>query len=167
MFKGSQFFCTFVYGAPEVANRQEVWNTLASLSSSLTGAWFLTGDFNEIVSNDEKSGGKHRAESSFCAFRDFLSQYDLFDLQHTGNFLSCRGQRGTHLVHCRLDRSVANSDWSDLFPKAKSHYLLFEESDHRPLLSIFDPTRKKSHKLFRYDRRLCHNTEVTNLVKET
>ncbi|CAF1767070.1 unnamed protein product, partial [Brassica napus] len=46
---GSSFYCTFVYGAPEVANRKGVWNALSDLSTSRTGAWFLTGDFNEII----------------------------------------------------------------------------------------------------------------------
>lgn len=43
---------------------------------------------------------------------------------------------------------------------AKCHYLLYEGSDHRPLVSVFDPTKLKSQRLFRYDRRLRLNTEV-------
>lgn len=79
----------------------------------------------------------------------FLSQCDLFNLQHTVNFLSWRGTRGsqdtgTYVVHCRLDRALANSDWSDLFSTAKCHYLLYEGSDHGPLVSVFDPTKLKS-----------------------
>lgn len=131
-FKGLQFYCTFVYGAPQVANRQGVWDKLASLCASRTGPWYLTGDFNEIINNNEKSGGKDRPESTFCSFQSFLAQCDLFDLQHTGNFLSCRGKRGTHVVHCRLNSAVANSDWYEAFPTARSHYLLFERSYHRP-----------------------------------
>lgn len=157
------------YGAPEVGNRQAVWDTLSNLSSSRSGAWYLTGDFNEIINNAEKSGGRDRVESTFVNFRSFLSQCDLFDLQHTCNFLSWRGTRGsqetgTYIVHCRLDRALANSEWSDLFPTAKCHYLLYEGSDHRPLLSIFDPTKLKSHRLFRYDRRLRCNPDVKALV---
>lgn len=71
-FKETELFCTFTYGAPEVGNRQAVWDTLSNLSSSRTGAWYLTGDFNEIINNTEKSGGKDRAESTFCAFRSFF-----------------------------------------------------------------------------------------------
>lgn len=171
-FKDAEFFYTFVYGAPEVPKRQAVWDDLSNLSSSRNGAWYLTGDFNEIVNNMEKSGGKDRAESTFCAFRSFLSQCDLFDLQHTGNFLSWRSIRGsqetcTYVVHCRLDRAVSNSDWSDMFPTARSHYLLFEGSDYRPLLSVFDPTKLKSQRLFRYDRRLRYSSEVTLPVERT
>lgn len=129
-------------------------------------AWLLTGDFNEITDNPEKSRGKERPESFFSNFRSFLSNCDLFDIRHAGNFLSWKGTRHTHLVHCRLDRAMANNEWSSKFPNARSHYLAFEGSDHRPLLSVFDTRRKKSKRLFRYDRRLKDNTEVKNLIDE-
>lgn len=153
-----------MYGAPEVPKRQEVWDQLLAIAESRDSAWFLTGDFNEITGNGEKSGGRERPESSFTAFRSFLSACDLFDLKHSGNFLSWRGVRHTHLIHCRLDRAIANSAWSDLFPNGRSHYLSFEGSDHRPVLSVFDSKKKKPQKLFRYDRRLRDNEEVRELV---
>ena len=165
-YKSYKFHATFVYGAPEVPQRQAVWDQLSSLALTRDSPWFLTGDFNEIIDNSEKSGGPERPESSFGPFRSFLSASDLFDIQHTGNFLSWRGQRGTHLVHCRLDRAMANSHWSDLFPTARSHYLEFENSDHRPLLSTFDPTKKKPKRIFRYDRRMRYNNEVTLITEE-
>lgn len=165
-YKKQIFYATFVYGAPEVPNRQAVWDQLSVLALTRDSPWFLTGDFNEIIDNSKKSGGPERPESSFGPFRSFLSASDLFDIQHTGNFLSWRGQRGKHLVHCRLDRSIANSHWSDLFPTARSHYLEFENSDHRPLLTSFDPTKKKPKRIFRYDRRLRYSKEVNKIIEE-
>lgn len=166
-FKGTSFLSTFVYGAPDQSNRQGVWDSLSNLNSTRDKPWILTGDFNEITDNSEKAGDRERPESSFCAFRSFLSSCDLFDLKHTGDFLSWRGQRHTHLVHCRLDRTLVNSLWSDLFPNGRSHYLPFEGSDHRPLLTTFDSKQKKSTGVFRYDRRLRNNEEVKALISTT
>ncbi|KAG2287896.1 hypothetical protein Bca52824_047500 [Brassica carinata] len=117
--------------------------------------------------SSEKSGGRERPESSFSAFRTFLSSCDLFDIKHTRNFLSWRGRRSTHLVHCRLDRAMANSAWSDMFPNGRSYYLQFESSDHMPVISTFDSKKKKPSRLFRYDRRLCDNPEIKLLVDAT
>ena len=147
----------------EPASRR--WNALISISTSRPGPWFLTGDFNEIIGNSEKVGGADRSENSFVLFRSFLSQCDLFDIQHSGNFLSWRGKRGKHLVHCRLDRTIVNSEWSDMFPHSRSYYLKLEISDHRPLLTIFDPTKKKPRRMLRYDRRLRSNQEVKDIVE--
>ena len=166
-FKGTSFNGTFVYGAPDWTKRQEVWDSLADISASRNAAWFLTGDFNEITDNSEKAGGRERPESSFCAFRSFISSCDLFDLKHIGDFLSWRGQRHSHLVHCRLDRSLVNSSWSGLFPNGRAHYLQYEGSDHRPILSTFDSKKKKTSGIFRYDRRLRNNEAVKNLIETT
>lgn len=115
-FKGKSFHTNFVYGEPDQTKRQEIWNTISGLRGDSTDPWFLTGDFNEFIDNSEKCGGPERAEGTFCAFRSFLSQNNLFDLKHCGSFLSWRGKRHTHLVQCQLDRAVCNTEWSDFFP---------------------------------------------------
>ena len=158
--KGISFHATFVYGEPDHTKRQAVWNELTNLQTTQGEPWLLTGDFNEIIDNNEKCGGPDRAEGTFCAFRTLLSNNDLFDLKHSGSYLSWRGKRHTHLVQCRLDRSIRNSEWIELFPSCRSHYLRYEGSDHRPLISYLDATEKKGTKLFRYDRRLRENPEV-------
>ena len=76
--KGATVFVTFVYGEPEVANRNIIWDSLIDLAVSRHSTWMLTGDFNEIVDNSEKSGGPERAEGTFGAFRNMLAQCDMF-----------------------------------------------------------------------------------------
>lgn len=164
--KGVSFHTTFVYGEPDHSKRLAVWNEITKLQTTQGEPWFLTGDFNEIVDNSEKCGGPERPEGTFCAFRTFLSQNDLFDLKHSGSFLSWRGQRHTHLVQCRLDRSISNSEWIELFPSCRSNYLKYEGSDHRPLISYLDATKRKGTKLFRYDRRLRENLEVKQIIND-
>ena len=43
----------------------------------------------------------------------------------------------------------------------------FNGSDHRPLVSIFDSAKRKSNRIFRYDRRLKDNQEVKDLITTT
>ncbi|CAA7053967.1 unnamed protein product [Microthlaspi erraticum] len=143
-YKGVNFFSTFIYGEPDHSQRYLLWEELTNLGLLRDKPWFLSGDFNDIIDSTEKSGGPQRTEASFGNFRAFLSHSDLFDLQHTGNFLSWRGTRGIHLVHCRLDRAMANSMWFELYPTNRCHYLDYEGSDHRPLLSEFQPEKRKA-----------------------
>lgn len=100
-------------------------------------------------------------------FRSFISENDLFDLPHTGDFLSWRGVRANDVVRCRLDRSVANSQWFDVFYSGCVEYLNYEGSDHKPILTCFDLTKKKGKGLFRFDRRLRDNPEIKALVDQT
>ncbi|XP_022568759.2 uncharacterized protein LOC111211768 [Brassica napus] len=147
--------------------RKELWDQLIDVNAAREAPWFLTGDFNDLLNNAEKDGGVTRSEASFTDLRTFFSEGDLFDLQYSGDFLSWRGKRGDDLVRCRLDRAVANSDWAELFPTARSLYLAFERSDHKPLLSCFEPEKRKQRGLFHYDRRLKNNPEVKDLVAKT
>lgn len=59
-FKGKAFNGTFVYGAPDIPKRLEVWEKLSELYADRNNPWFLTGDFNEITDNSEKAGGRER-----------------------------------------------------------------------------------------------------------
>lgn len=79
---GSQsFFFTGVYGDPVVAKRRGVWNQLQSIAVSRDEAWVLVGDFNELMCNDEKSGGAVRDESTFWDFRHMALSCKIRELQ--------------------------------------------------------------------------------------
>lgn len=54
-----------------------------------------------------------------------------------------------------------------MFPAARSEYLRFEGSDHRPLLTHFDQHLKKKKGVFRYDRRLSRKPEIRKIVETT
>ena len=69
-FNGMSFYFSFVYGHPNPAFRHHTWERLTSLSlTRRQHPRFLLGDFNEILGNHEKEGGRLRPESSFCEFR--------------------------------------------------------------------------------------------------
>lgn len=56
--KGITFHSTFVSGEPDHSKRLAVWNTLADLHPNANEAWFLTGDFNEIVKVEDQKDQK-------------------------------------------------------------------------------------------------------------
>ena len=64
------------------------WTHMLHLASSRDSPWFVTGDFNDILNEEEKLGGPARPEGSFTDLRTFFSEGDLFDLRHSGDSLS-------------------------------------------------------------------------------
>lgn len=163
-YEGKVLNATFVYADTDITKRREIWRELTDLSIARKGPWFLTGDFNDLLNNQEKDGGPVRPEGSFVDFWSFVSECDLYDLKHSGDFLSWRGVRSDYVIRCRLDRSIANSDWFESFASSHSEYLDLEGSDHRPIITCFDATRKKGKGLFRFDRRLKNNPLIKELV---
>ena len=51
------FHITFIYGHNLELQRQPLWVALQHLSVSIQGAWCLLGDFNTILSKDDRLGG--------------------------------------------------------------------------------------------------------------
>lgn len=105
-----EFFLIGIYGDPVYAEREKVWEQLMRLSMSRNGPWMLLGDFNEILSNEEKKGRVLRNESSFFPFRNMMNVCGLLEVTFQGNDLSWFRFRSSGPVHCKLDRVVANTD---------------------------------------------------------
>lgn len=166
-FNGKSCFVSYVYGAPQKENRTLFWEKLSEIGDARTEAWLITGDFNDLLDNSEKLGGPARWEGSFLAFRSFVTQNGIWDLQHFGNAFSWRGTRYNHFIQSRLDRAMANVTWSELFPAGRCEYLRFEGSDHRPVLTYFDQNLTKKRGSFRFDRRLCSKPEIRTLIDDT
>ncbi|CAL9237558.1 unnamed protein product, partial [Arabidopsis halleri] len=49
-------------------------------------------------------------------------------------------------------------------PSGRCKYLRFEGSDHRPLVTYFDPTKVKPKGVFRFDRQLRDKEEIRSLI---
>ncbi|KAF3512526.1 hypothetical protein F2Q69_00008602 [Brassica cretica] len=60
---------------------------------------------------------------------------------------------------------MGNCAWSEAFPMGRCRYLRFEGSDHRPLMSYFNSERTKKKGMFRFNRALTEQEEVTRLVE--
>lgn len=123
-------FVTFVYGDPVVEYREMVWERLMRISLRRVGAWLMMGDFNEITSTAENKGGRKRPDSSFLPFKNMLATCGMIEFPFTGNSFSWAGRRRSGRVQCRLDRSVGNEDWHQIFSHTDVEYLLRWGSDH-------------------------------------
>lgn len=131
-FGSCTFFLSCVYGDPIVAKRKEVWDRLVGIGLRRDEAWLLAGDFNELTSNGEKSGGAVRNESSFWEFRNMIQDCKLKEVKPSGNQLSWAGVREDDWVQCKLDRSLGNSEWFSSYPRSSCEYLELWASDQDP-----------------------------------
>ena len=105
-YEGKRFHSLFVHGSTDRNQRNLLWDQLVTKSLVRDEPWFVTGDFNDLLCSDEKTGGTDTPEGSFSDLRTFFSEGDLFDLCHSGDPLSWKGVRGDRLVRCRLDRCL-------------------------------------------------------------
>ena len=96
---GSWFYYSFVYGHPNPSMRHHTWEKLDWLAINRRNeAWMVLGDFNEILGNYKKDGGRVRSEASFSNFKTMMRHCDFTDLPTVGNRFSWAGKRGNDLV---------------------------------------------------------------------
>ena len=126
---------TGFYGRPEDHRKHESWEYLRHLHSRDSLPWICLGDYNEILSSDEKQRRIPRPFRCMEEFRSALLHCGLIDLGFIGNIFTWRNDRmGSVFVQERLDQACANTRWRDIFPHAKVHHLRVAYSDHDPIL---------------------------------
>ena len=53
-----EFICPVVYASPRFHERCILWNNLKNAANLHDKPWIIAGDFNEVLSNGDKFGGR-------------------------------------------------------------------------------------------------------------
>ncbi|KAL0012555.1 hypothetical protein SO802_007663 [Lithocarpus litseifolius] len=105
--------------------------------------WICFGDFNEILSMEEKLGGLSRSQNQMEKFRNVVNYCGFKDLGYVGpDFTWCNMREGAGRMSLRLDRVLATNDWINKFGEVRVHHLVNSTSDHCALF-LSDPKASK------------------------
>ncbi|XP_058071196.1 uncharacterized protein LOC131220260 [Magnolia sinica] len=97
--------------------RRALWSEIENLSRLTQNAWAIAGDFNVVISTDERRGSRVVDSSSFVGNR----------------FTWCNNKEGNARVWARLDRVLINSPWVSMFQLFRVEHLPQTNSNHAPL----------------------------------
>ena len=112
---------TGFYGHPQAHLRQFSWDLLAYLKGQYQLPWICFGDFNEILSMEEKLGGLLRPQGQMEKFRNVVNYCGFKDLGYVGpDFTWCNMQEGDGRMYVRLDRVFATCDWVNKLERPES-----------------------------------------------
>uniref|UniRef100_A0A803QIL1 Reverse transcriptase domain-containing protein n=1 Tax=Cannabis sativa TaxID=3483 RepID=A0A803QIL1_CANSA len=164
---------TGFYGSPDPGGRLESWKLLNRLKNMFSGAWVCGGDFNEIISHNDKKGGGPKPDYLMRNFRLAISNCLLREIQAEGDgFTWCNG-RAANLVFEKLDRILCNSAWHKKFKKNTVSLLNWWNSNHRPLLlhaqfedNGEDFNKKKWGSRFYFEQAWADNEECHKIIEE-
>lgn len=139
--RDQMIFFTAIYGSQNPTNRKDLWEDLTNTMAQNRGPWLLGGDFNALLTGDERKGGSSRPRKGCSLLKEFVDRNHLMDLGFVGPKLTRR--RGTLLE--RLDRALCNNEWAELFPDCFVQHLPKMKSDHRPILVKSDEMGQRSN----------------------
>ena len=144
---GSPWRITGFYGYPEECHKHESWILLRHLHSRMSLPWVCIGDYNEILSSDEKQERLEKAFSPMLAFRNTLAHCELIDMGFQGGkFTWNNGRPGVEFVQERIDKACANQAWRDLFPRSQVFHLSVSYSDHIPIMLTIQASNEVKRK---------------------
>ncbi|XP_074342605.1 uncharacterized protein LOC141680216 [Apium graveolens] len=132
---GQLYRVTGVYGEPDRRKRSETWNLLRTLAMDNNLPWCLIGDFNNVVSQNDKKCGRPYPHNLVQGFRDVLEECQLIDMDLQGHQYTWeRGLGTSQWIEVCLDRALVNISFQAMFEVAKLINLEISTSDHCPIL---------------------------------
>ncbi|KAK4397026.1 hypothetical protein Sango_1539200 [Sesamum angolense] len=143
---------------------------LSTLKNQSRRAWLIAGDFNEILDDSEKRGGRPRPLWQVRRFREALVSIDVYDLGFEGDpFTWCNRHPEPDIIFERLDRACADSEWRHKFPNTVVRHIPTTSSDH-VVLSIdtennHKPARPK-HRPFRFEASWTSSADCEQVIRE-
>ncbi|XP_026398954.1 uncharacterized protein LOC113294790 [Papaver somniferum] len=125
-----------VHAHVKVVQRRFLWSEM-QLRSDLNKPWIILGDFNAVIAQEEKVGGKASNRNAMLEFSECLNQCELLPAPKTGlQFSWSNCQQGSKIILCALDRVVFNQKWLQLYGDWGYKIGMRIISDHAPLLGV-------------------------------
>jgi exonuclease III len=123
---------TNVYGPQSQQDKDSLMKRIAHIKTLLSMPnWILGGDFNMILTLEEKKGGTKRLEPDNGKFKTLIDSLNLVDIENrNGTFTWSNRRSGHQQVACHLDRFLVAEELLEMDPNMESLILPRAGSDH-------------------------------------
>ncbi|XP_015958038.1 uncharacterized protein LOC107482150 [Arachis duranensis] len=164
--KGRIWECNFIYGNPCFERRKEQWRAITENNINKGEPQLFIGDFNDILSQEEKIGLHPKPQSQVREFRKFVDMNYLMDLDiKGGRFTWFENPRNGFITRERIDRALVNWEWRVLYQQASLKALPAISSDHCPLVLVINQVQKVE-KSFKFEAFWTDHEECENIVRK-
>ncbi|XP_059311479.1 uncharacterized protein LOC132063063 [Lycium ferocissimum] len=123
-----------VYASCDASIRRNLWDSMIHLAGQWQIPWLVGGDFNVVLTDEEKLGGLPVLFQETEDFAACINDCHLYDLGYIGStFTWWNGRSDAATIFKRLDRILSNQKMIDQAPQMTVTHLIKKGSDHAPL----------------------------------
>ena len=156
--KGTPLSITFIYGQPELSKREKVWLELKHLKYLARTKWLCIGDFNQILSEEDKFAFLDRKIMGADIFQQTLNELGLCELEAKGQKYTWMNKREDEsFVMERLDSAFTSVDWIYSYPQYALHNQPILRPDHGAILLDFEIQNCFKRRPFRFEKNVDHS----------
>ncbi|KAA3489415.1 reverse transcriptase [Gossypium australe] len=150
MDDGKDIRFTGFYGQADPTLRNQAWDMLRRIKSNVREEWIVGGDFNAILNNAEKEGGRRKSQNLMNDFRS-------------------NNREGADFVKERLDRFIVSEEAIEKMPYIDTKVVCQSKSDHDAILLNTIGSKPKERKVdlkqsFRYDACWAKEQEAKDII---
>lgn len=128
-------FITYVYASCNRNTRRDLFESLYRFGNGIASPWLIKGDFNCVLSPNDKVGGTMHFLNSMTDFQGFVASLGLRDAGYKGTkYTWTNKQSGSSFIKARLDRVLLNTEWCNIYQNLEVKHLIRGVSDHSPFL---------------------------------
>ena len=162
------WFISAIYASPRLAERRLVWSNLIEIAKLHNYPWLMLGDFNEVLSGEEKFGGNPINLNRALEFKECLDNCNFLDLGFAGPKYTWTNKRPvSSLILERIDRCFGNPSWRMLYPEATVTHLPRTFSDHCPvLIDLLGSKSESNNRPFRFHTMWLLHPQFPKVVEE-
>ena len=157
-----------IYIRPRLSERRILWDNLKIVAQLHNLPWLLLGDFNEVLSGEDKFGGNRVKLNRALQFKECLDDCNMVDLGFARPKYKWTNRRPiSALILERIDRCFANPSWRVLFPEVAVTHLPRTFSNHCPvLIELFRMDPPAQNKPFRFHTMWLLHPGFPNIVQK-
>lgn len=110
----------------------------------------MIGDLNEVVTEEEKWGGRNIWKKRLY-LKEFVNNLGALDLGFKGHRYTWSNRQNVNgLIKECLDRTIANKDWIEVYPNAEVEHLMSDDSYHSPIILRTEKMKTRANHPFRF-----------------
>ncbi|OMO84106.1 Endonuclease/exonuclease/phosphatase [Corchorus olitorius] len=130
--------------------------------------WIILGDFNQVLSPEDKISDTSCSLSGADEFRSCLDKCKVTEVTNKGIHFtwSNRREKG-QCTWERLDRAFANAEWFQTFGNAVSTNLPISVSDHSPLWVQFERRDTFRKRPYRFEMMWTTNPQCEEIIRKS
>ncbi|XP_074289314.1 uncharacterized protein LOC141614468 [Silene latifolia] len=155
-----------VYAFNGINDRAPLWGHLRRIAGTIVGPWAIAGDFNWVLSANERVGG-NVPSSEMEPFRNCMADCGVLDIAAIGALYTWNNkQKPEERIYSRLDRVLVNKDWCDHLKDLYAHFFPEGMYDHTPCI-VSSNKQVQGKRCFKYFNMWGGSKDFIPIVRNT